>query len=142
MMKSCTEPSEIVPKASSERSRKTKNISISELIGLSVFVSRISGRYKKKKKKVRALSRGCSVSRRRAMMMKNKVVLRSFRRRRRNDRGRQRVPQSDSELIGLSVFVSRMSERYKKKKKKVRARSRGCSVSRRRAMMMKNKDKS
>ena len=62
--------SEIVPKASSERSRKT---SLSELIGLSVFVSRISERYKKKKK-VRARSRGSSGSRRRAMMMKNRYI--------------------------------------------------------------------
>ena len=43
--------------------------------------------------------------------------LRSFRRRRRNDRGRQAMLPIYSELIGLSVFVSRISGRYKKKKK-------------------------
>ena len=111
--------SEIVPKASSERSRKTlkSKVSGSELIGLGSFCAR--GDIKKKGRRcARLRSRGCSVSRRRAMMMKNKEkVLRSFRRRRRNDRGRQKTTRCVSELIGLSVFVSRISERYKKKKK-------------------------
>ena len=67
--------------------------------------------------------------------------LRSFRRRRRNDRGRQAMLPIYSELIGLSVFVSRISGRYKKKEEGARGlRSRGSSGSRYRAMMMKKFD--
>ena len=48
-------------------------------------------------------------------MMKNIFVnLRSFRRRRRNDRGRQAMLPIYSELIGLSVFVSRISEKRRR----------------------------
>ena len=68
-------------------------------------------------------------------------ILRSFRRRRRNDRGRQKTTRGVSELIGLSVFISRISERYKKKEEGARGlRSRGSSGSRYRAMMMKKFD--
>ena len=88
--------SEIV-QASSEH-RKTFII----IIGLGSFCAR--GDIKKKKKKVRSRSRGCSVSRRRAMIDPiNK--LRSFRRRRRNDRGRRKNTLFLSS--GLSVFSAR-----------------------------------
>ena len=94
---------------------------------VSFFVSRGGGRREKK-----ARSRSRAMMKKRALFVRS---LRSFRRRRRNDRGRQK-PRCASELAHFFSFLF-FSFLYRSRFEREKEEGGCSSVSRRRAMMMK-----